>query len=64
MEAIIVMGLLFALSLPLERIPSIKLHSYFQPIIVLSVLPLCIAGVIFGVLLHGHGEPMSFPGCD
>ena len=37
------------------------LRSYFQPFIVMSVLPLCITGVIFGVLLHGHGEPMSLP---
>ncbi|MCY3986966.1 MAG: efflux RND transporter permease subunit, partial [Candidatus Dadabacteria bacterium] len=37
------------------------LRSYVQPFIVMSVLPLCITGVIFGVLLYGRGAPMSLP---
>jgi len=35
------------------------LHSYFQPIIIMSVLPLCLTGVLIGILLRG--EPMTLP---
>lgn len=35
------------------------LRSGFQPLIIMSVLPLCITGVLVGVLLRG--EPMTLP---
>ena len=35
------------------------LRSYFQPLIIMSVLPMSITGVMAGVLLRG--EPMSLP---
>ena len=35
------------------------LRSGFQPLIIMSVLPLCITGVLVGILLRG--EPMTLP---
>ena len=35
------------------------LRSCFQPLIIMSILPLCLTGVILGILLRG--EPMTLP---
>ncbi len=35
------------------------LRSCFQPLIIMSILPLCVTGVILGILLRG--EPMTLP---